>query len=583
MLHSILNEQQAALLKEEKHILEELRVTLAGFEVAPEDMDTLGQSLLQLDELFLLVVVGEFNAGKSAFINALLGQRLLVEGVTPTTTQINIIKYGPASHREMKEEFLIVQTCAVDFLREINIVDTPGTNTIIRRHEEITQDFIPRSDLVIFVTSADRPFTESERIFLERIRQWGKKVVIVLNKIDIIEDGAQVAQAMNFIVENSQRLLGFAPEIFPISAKLALQAKMSKDGDEREKLWAKSRFGELERYILETLDEESRIRLKLLNPLGIAGRMLEKYLGEVQKRFSFLEGDFTTIENIERQLAIYKEDMQREFRYRLSDVDNILYEMESRGMKFFDEHVRLGRIFDLINTERIRGSFEREVVADTSQRIETSVNELIDWLVESDLRQWQAIMEYLDERRVAEEHKGKFIGELSKTFEYNRRALLDSVGRVARQVVDSYDKESEAKEVAEGVRMAVAGTALLEVGAVGLGTLLVILLHGLAVDFSGILAASVVAILGFLVIPSKRRQAKEELGRKISNLRRRLMESLTTQFDRELERSLRRINEAISPYTRFVRAERDKLERTKQKLQEISGTLNVLKKKVEEL
>lgn len=583
MLHSILNEQQAALLKEEKHILEELRVTLAGFEVAPEDMDTLGQSLLQLDELFLLVVVGEFNAGKSAFINALLGQRLLVEGVTPTTTQINIIKYGPASHREMKEEFLIVQTCAVDFLREINIVDTPGTNTIIRRHEEITQDFIPRSDLVIFVTSADRPFTESERIFLERIRQWGKKVVIVLNKIDIIEDGAQVAQAMNFIVENSQRLLGFAPEIFPISAKLALQAKMSKDGDEREKLWAKSRFGELERYILETLDEESRIRLKLLNPFGIAGRMLEKYLGEVQKRFSFLKGDFTTIENIERQLAIYKEDMQREFRYRLSDVDNILYEMESRGMKFFDEHVRFGRIFDLINTERIRGGFEREVVADTSQRIETSVNELIDWLVESDLRQWQAIMEYLDERRVAEEHKGKFIGELSKTFEYNRRALLDSVGRVARQVVDSYDKESEAKEVAEGVRMAVAGTALLEVGAVGLGTLLVILLHGLAVDFSGILAASVVAILGFLVIPSKRRQAKEELGRKISNLRRRLMESLTTQFDRELERSLRRINEAISPYTRFVRAERDKLERTKQKLQEISGTLNVLKKKIEEL
>ncbi|MGQ9627994.1 MAG: dynamin family protein [Anaerolineae bacterium] len=583
MLHSILNEQQAALLKEEKHILEELRVTLAGFEVAPEDMDTLGQSLLQLDELFLLVVVGEFNAGKSAFINALLGQRLLVEGVTPTTTQINIIKYGPASHREMKEEFLIVQTCAVDFLREINIVDTPGTNTIIRRHEEITQDFIPRSDLVIFVTSADRPFTESERIFLERIRQWGKKVVIVLNKIDIIEDGAQVAQAINFIVENSQRLLGFAPEIFPISAKLALQAKMSKDGDEREKLWAKSRFGELERYILETLDEESRIRLKLLNPLGIAGRMLEKYLGEVQKRFSFLEGDFTTIENIERQLAIYKEDMQREFRYRLSDVDNILYEMESRGMKFFDEHVRLGRIFDLINTERIRGGFEREVVADTSHRIETSVNELIDWLVESDLRQWQAIMEYLDERRVAEEHKGKFIGELSKTFEYNRRALLDSVGRVARQVVDSYDKESEAKEVAEGVRMAVAGTALLEVGAVGLGTLLVILLHGLVVDFSGILAASVVAILGFLVIPSKRRQAKEELGRKISDLRRRLMESLTTQFDRELERSLRRINEAISPYTRFVRAERDKLERTKQKLQEISGTLNVLKKKVEEL
>ncbi len=230
MLHTILSEKRADLLREEKRLLEELRLTLAGFGAPSEALTTLGRSLLQLDELFLLVVVGEFNSGKSAFINALLGQAFLPEGVTPTTTEINILKYGLEPGRELKEEFVVVRTCPVEFLQEINIVDTPGTNAIIRRHEEITQEFVPRSDLVLFVTSADRPFTESEREFMERIRQWGKKVVVVLNKIDIMDGDAAVAQIEDFIADNAKTLLGFLPEVFPISAKLAFQAKTSKDG-----------------------------------------------------------------------------------------------------------------------------------------------------------------------------------------------------------------------------------------------------------------------------------------------------------------------------------------------------------------
>ena len=73
----------------------------------------------------------------------------------------------------------------VALLRDLQIVDTPGTNAIVREHERLTADFVPRADLVLFVTSADRPFTESERVFMESIRDWGKKIVIVLNKVDI--------------------------------------------------------------------------------------------------------------------------------------------------------------------------------------------------------------------------------------------------------------------------------------------------------------------------------------------------------------------------------------------------------------
>jgi small GTP-binding protein len=578
LLRTVLDEKQAEWLREERRRLQELSVILAGFETAPEDMVTLQKSLLQLDELFLLVTVGEFNSGKSAFINALLGQRFLAEGVTPTTTRVHILKHGEQASTEPKEEFVEVATYPVDFLREINIVDTPGTNAIIRRHEEITEEFVPRSDLVLFVTSADRPFTESERLFLKRIRDWGKKVVLVLNKIDILESEADVEKVVGFITEHAKNLLGFAPEVFPLSAKLALQAKTTDDGAERERLWENSRFAPLERYILETLDQESRIQLKLLNPLGVAERVAGKYSEAVNERLDLLREDLETIDNIDRQLDLYKDDMKHDFGFRLSDMENILYEMLSRGMQFFDNAVRLRNVFGLIDAERVRRGFEQGVVADTPQRLEAKVQELIDWLVNRDLRQWQAVMEYLDKRRAT--RHDEVIGTPIEPFEYKRQALLDSVGRAAQEVVASYDKEVEARDIAESVQAAVAGTALLEVGAVGLGTLLTIVLSSTAADLTGILAASVLAAVGLFVIPAKRRKAKADLRAKIEDMKGRLMATMTAEFEREMEHSLHRLEEAIAPYTRFVRAEQEKLGQVEGKLKETLEALKVLRVRI---
>src|SRR6188768_3392931 len=226
MLSKLLSPDQDELLKEERRVLGRLRLSLSKFGAASEHQSALEKSIEQLDELFLLVVIGEFNAGKSAFINALLGSRVVTEGVTPTTAQINVLQYGDTVDRQVREPNLHVITAAAPLLREIHIVDTPGTNAIIREHEAITAQFVPRSDLVLFVTSADRPFTESERAFLEQVRGWGKKVVIVINKIDIFESARDVEDVRSFVAENARALLGFSPEIFPVSARLALRAKL---------------------------------------------------------------------------------------------------------------------------------------------------------------------------------------------------------------------------------------------------------------------------------------------------------------------------------------------------------------------
>jgi small GTP-binding protein len=563
------------LVREERRILARLRTALARFDAAPEHQQALDKSIEQLDELFLLVVVGEFNSGKSAFINALLGTKIAPEGVTPTTAQINVLQYGDTLDRKAREANLHVITAPAEILREIHIVDTPGTNAIIREHEAITADFVPRSDLVLFVTSADRPFTETERAFLEQVRGWGKKVVVVVNRIDILEGERQVEEVRSFVADNARALLGFNPEIFPVSARLALRAKQ---GD--PSVWAASRFEALERYIRETLDAPGRVQLKLLNPLGVGAALTDRHAAAVRERAALLREDFATLDEVDRQLAVYQSDLLRDFEFRMSDIDRILLEMEKRGREFFDENIRIGRVMDLLNRSRMQQGFEQNVVADTPQQIERKVGELVDWLVDADLRQWQDVTKHLAQRR--RQYEDRIVGESdSARFHYDRTRLIDSVGREAQKVIDSYDRRQEARELADGARNAVATAAAVSAGAVGLGALVTIAATTAAADVTGLIMASLVAALGFFILPAKREKAKEEMRRKIGGVRERLSVALKDQFAKEISKSGDRIRESIAPYSRFVRAEGEKLRTTEQELKEIGAELASLRARID--
>jgi small GTP-binding protein len=556
----ILTPEQDAVLQRERAFLNDLRVKLADVKAASEDLDTLGHSIRQLDDLFLLVIVGEFNSGKSAFINALLGQKLLKEGVTPTTAQINILRFGDRTDQSLVEQNHQVVFLPIELLSEISIVDTPGTNAVIREHEELTTHFVPRADLVLFITSADRPFTESERNFLERIRNWGKKVILVLNKVDLFQDEDELNQVVTFLKENALALLGITPEIFPVSARLALRAK---NGEPQ--LWEASRFGALEKYIQSSLDQASQVKLKFSNPLGVGIHLVEKYYTENEAQRKLLEEDRSMLQNVETQQAIYKEDMQKNFAFRMADIENIFFEMEKRGDDFFEDIFRLARVLDLVNKDRLQQQFETQVVADVPQRVAAKVNELIDWLVDSDLRQWKAVNDYLADRQ--REYKDRIIGKgASERFTYDRNRLLDALGREANRVVETYDKRVESSEMAEGAKNAVAASVAVEVGAVGLGALITALATTMAADVTGIIAASVIAALGLVIIPARRRQAKNELHNKLAKLRTDLIQSLRTEFEKEIERSLQRMSEAIEPYTRFVRAETSRSDQVQQEL-----------------
>src|SRR5215204_939504 len=575
----MLDERWRQLVDRERGLLGDLAEFLEGFGAPSEDTSLVRRKLADVEELFLLVIVGEFNSGKSAFINSLLGVDLSEEGVTPTTDRITVLRYGEQPAQREQREGILEKEYPNEFLRQVAIVDTPGTNAIIRHHEELSRGFVPRSDLVLFVTSSDRPFTESEREYLQLIRDWGMKILLIVNKADLLSGEEDREEVRRFVEEGVRSMLGLKPPIFFVSAYLARKAKATGPGLESDALLQASGSEELERYITDLLDEEGRVRLKLESPLGVVEELGRRYGLTIDERMSLLEDDFKMSENVESQLELYKEDMKRDFEARMAEIENIILSMNERGDEWFEENIRLANVRELVQREKVQDRFQREVVANTEGLIDERVEELIDWMVDRNLKEWRAVVEYVNRRRQVR-YNEQIIGEIGDNFEYNRSQLLHSVGKNATDIVQRYDREYESQQLALSLQGAVAQTAAVEVGALGLGAAFVAVATTAAADVTGITAALLIAGFGLFILPRRRRKAREEFREKTETLRERLGEEVRRQFNTELDRSVERMREAIAPYTRFVRTEHARMTEARSALAEITEGVETLRAEI---
>lgn len=567
-----LTDSQKRLWAEERAVLQRALDVLSRGEVSPADLQQLRRAIEQLDELFLLVVVGEFNSGKSALINALLGDAVLPEGPTPTTDRVYILCYGAASGSEVLDQDVRVLRYPVELLRQIHIVDTPGTNAVLRHHETITRDFVPRSDLVVFVTSADRPFTESERAFLEGIRQWGKKVVLVVNKEDLLDGHAARGEVEAYVRSQVRRLLGFEPELFLVSARAGLRAP---DSD------AAAGFRRLRDHLRQTLTQDHLVALKLSNPLGVAGRLVSDFQRTAAARLELLAEDAAVLARAEGQWISYERQMQAEFERQRARVDNDLLQMSLRGEAFLDDRMRLIRIGSMLHGRAMRAAFEREVVADTPERVAAHVHEVIDWLVEREHDVWQRTALELGRRRETAALQDAVQGAIGG-FAYNRKQLLDRVGGQAEDILRGYDRGAEAERIALSVQESVAMVGLVEVSALGLGLVLKALFTTAAADATGVLAAGLLGLVGLAVIPWRRGVAKREFRRKMEALREQLASTLEQSFRRELAQGVGRLRQATEPYRRFVLEEERRLTTALGHLDQIAQSLAHLKAEIDE-
>ncbi|WP_394847914.1 dynamin family protein [Pendulispora brunnea] len=253
--------------------------------------ERIGRDLVRklAEDRFHLVVVGEFNHGKSTFVNALLGHAALPVGVTPTTAAIHHLRYADQPEATVvfsdgrRESFPFEQVRRfsvggdshpdeVDFLEvgypapllkeRILLVDTPGVNDLSLQRADITYSYIPRADAVLFLLDAGQILKESERVFLQDklLKASRDKIVFVITKWDLLNKDEQ-GEALGYAKEQLAKLIK-DPVVFPVSAEESLvRAEKGETGPET------SGMPELVTHLTRFLAEE-RGRILLDNALG---------------------------------------------------------------------------------------------------------------------------------------------------------------------------------------------------------------------------------------------------------------------------------------------------------------------------
>ena len=181
--------------------------------------------------------------------------------VLPATDRVHVFKYGEQARDVPLHADLVEHYQPVAFLRDFNVVDTPGTNTIVTQHQRITEQFAPLADLILFVFSVVNPWGASAWQFLEHLqRKWLKNVVFVVQQTDLREE-REVQAIVQHLKQTAAGRFGQAFPVFAVSAKKAFLSKTS--GVDKARLWEESRFGPLEDYINEIVGTGEARREKL--------------------------------------------------------------------------------------------------------------------------------------------------------------------------------------------------------------------------------------------------------------------------------------------------------------------------------
>lgn len=524
-----------------------------------------GDLVTMAGEPFLFVTIGEIKAGKSSFVNALLQADVCAVDPAPCTDVIQQIVYGPAEKVESISAHIRRIELPADILKQIAIVDTPGTNTVVEHHQEITEGFIPSSDLVLFMLPAKNPHTRSAWEFLDFVhRQWHKRVVFILQQADLADEtelAVNTAKVREYAVERGIT----DPVIFQASARRELAGKKE------------SGFAQIRAFIRETVTGGRHFYLKLRSVMDTGEQVLKRVYDALTRLRKQLDADKQVAEKMELLLfegrAATSADIRTAVDRLLEQYDKLTDDLKEEFEAGLSMPVLFRRAFSSVFSGkksikawmaqlqekfsiRLTRSFE-DLSAESARQFMASLNALLE-----DIR--RALAEIEDSRSLETARVVDLGGQRDEVvFDIKRK-----VGDLA--ATDFFAKIMESKPQNMPSTL-MGGSALTVIGAILLSAS-----HASFMDITGGVLTGIGLLMAGGVLVVKKGKLLKEFSRGLDEGRQTFEEELERRLAEKFDRVHLDINASVKPFFDYLQTREKALDPLVERGRDIHDRLGAL-------
>jgi small GTP-binding protein len=579
----------AALREKAIQAIDDVAIALtADGEETQADVKKLRDMAQDLRDMFFMVaIIGEFNAGKSSFVNALIGEKLLPMGITPTTEYIELIRYNEEPNRvpNMRDGALREWAHPKTGAPGVAIVDTPGTGSIFQKHEKTAKEFLHRSDLVIFLISAKHAFAETERMYLELAKNYGKKIILVVNQVDLLKPN-ELAEVRRFIENQVKETLEMEPLIFMVSAKQALDNLSNPNTEDTSGIDA------VKAHLRGVYAEAPVAKLKLLAQLDTAQRIIQSHYENAKKKADLVSGDITKVKDVQGELEKQSIGLERQMKDAASEIDSLLEAIRTRGMNFIDSNLTIRKLGRSASKEKLQSEFQDVVIGRSLRDINEAAGGYINAVVDQSRLYWRGVIERLNKLQDLMDKEATALD--SGIYAEQRQGLQEAI-RIAESELNSYSSGEVINEMKSAFDSNMSGFQLSALASISgmVAAVIAVLTPGsvLAGTFPLVLPAfligSAVAVAAgipaILYVRRISKETKDKLNSRIDLLIKNYHTALDELTQKERKRLTQYGNQILTPVFSRLEVLAKRYADQRQKLERYQANIADLRERIDEM
>jgi len=522
----------------------------------------------RLNEPFMFVVVGEVKAGKSSFINALLDSKkeICKVAAAPMTDTIQQIVYGKPEREEYSSPYVKKIYQDNEILKEIAVVDTPGTNTIVDHHQEVTEKFVPVSDLIIFVFEAKNPYRQSSWSFFDFIKdEWRKNVIFVLQQKDLVNENDLLTN-IEGVRENAKKKNINNPVVFAVSAKEEIEGKNDISG-----------FKELRKYIENHITQGKSPILKLKASVETLENINTKLTEGMKLRILQYESDFKFRESIKETLT--QQEIKTNNHTQLL-VDSLVSKYNKITNKYEDVLSRRLGFFTLVSKSFVSlfdksenlNTWLKNFTSTLEQELKDSMGKNLNEGIKDIAENIQMMAKLVDAKLhtnktiLTEDHH--IFSDLAEKRSQILRDLMDEFAKFINREENFYDKDllsqhgNISPDLLKGSGIAV------------IGIILASLTQGIVFDITGGVLTTIGFIFAGFGIGLKRKKILSGFRSELENGRKKLQEEIAEKMNKYVSNIKEKIDNNFDRFDKYLANEKIEIESIENKQKEIFNKLS---------